>query len=160
MELENGKYRAKAVTGQWGIGKAGTGTPQVGIQFELLDRGGESITWYGFLSDKALPVTVKALRACGWEGADLSDLTGLDTHEVTLVVENEEYNDKWSPRVKFVNSNAGLSMNNVLEGDGLKAFAAEMRAKILGIDPSSAKKHASPTKRPEPPPPGDADAPF
>lgn len=161
MELENGKYRAKAVPGQWGVGVAGTGTPQVGVMFELLDRQGETISWYGFLTDKSIEITVRGLRACGWEGVELSDLSGLDKNEVVLVIENETYEGKTIPKVRFVNSSGGLTMNNVLEGNELQAFSAQMRAKIIGLELGSAKKRlaSQQQRRSEPPPPSDADKP-
>jgi hypothetical protein len=175
--IEKGKQRAKALS--WALGKASTGTVQIGVEFSLLDKPGESITWYGYLSDKAFELTIKALRACGWEGADLAELErqdcGLDKNEVVLVIEHEEYPEnsgQWQAKVAFVNSGGGVAMKTKLQGDDLKAFAAEMKGRILAMDPSSAAKRAAskpgnggkppagPAARPEPPPVDDRDIPF
>ena len=103
---------------------------------------------------------MKALRACGWQGADLSELAdrggGLDATEVVLVVEHEQatnedgtpkMDDQGEPviyaKVRWVNSSGGVAMKNQLAGDDLKAFGALMRGKILALDPSSAAKRAA-----------------
>lgn len=176
MTIAAGKYRGKAK--EWGIGKAGTGTVQVAIRFDLLDVVSEqgvcdSINYYGALSEAAYPFTVKALRACGWQGCDLTELEnnggGLDAQEVQLVVELEDYNGETRAKVRWVNTLGGLAMKDTLEGDSLKAFATQMKGKILALDPSSAKKVAANGRAPlrratapveEPPPPGDNDIPF
>jgi hypothetical protein len=167
MMIDAGNYRAKAKS--WDLGTAGSGTPQVGIEFELLDHAGQSITYYGFLTDKALPHAVKAMRSCGWQGADLADLSGMDANEVVLVVEHETYEGKTSAKVKWVNSAGGLAMSNSLQGAELSSFAAEMKGKILALDPASAKQRAAspvrsvsqpapqPSGPPEPPPISDED---
>jgi hypothetical protein len=139
--LNDGKYRAKAK--DWAVGNASTGTPQVGVVFEFLDHPGEERTWYGFLSDAALKTTVKALRACGWEGADLDMITGLDKNEVIAVLESEEYQGEVQQRIRWINSQGGLAMNNQLVGRELQDFSKAMKAKILALDPGSAAKHAA-----------------
>ena len=157
--MNDGKYRAQAK--QWEIGEASTGTPQIGVCFALLDHPGEEITWYGFLSDAALKVTIKALRTCGWTGSDLDDLSGLDANEVSLVLVAEEYpagSGTFATKVKWVNSVGGLAMGKTLDADAKKAFAAKMKAKILAVDPSSAARHAT-SKTPEKAG-GPDDAPF
>lgn len=159
--LDDGKYRAKAT--QWGLAKAGTGTPQVCVLFDLLDLPGQSITFYGSLTDASYERTVEGMRACGWQGIDLSDLAGLDTNEVQIVVKNEEYPEgsgKWSTKVKWINSLGGLAMTAPIVGDDLRAFAAQMRGKIAALDPSKAKQQrtaqtaraAVPQRQPQPPP--------
>jgi hypothetical protein len=178
--IAEGKYRGRA--SDWMLGKAGTGTEQIGVLFDFLDVTEDdgkpfSMSWYGAFTDKALPHTVKGLRACGWEGSDPSELDerkgGLDANEVQLVVEHEEYEGEMRAKIRWVNKLGGLGMNTPLEGGDLKSFGARMKAKILALDPSNAAKHAkgngkSPAAKPAPkapprddaPPPGDDDIPF
>ena len=156
--INQGKHRAKVK--DWALGVAGTGTKQIGAEFDLLDRPGETIAWYGYFTDKAFESTIKALRSMGWQGSDLSELDGhgggLDANEVTLVVEqedatnedgSEQVDDQGAPvvyaKVRWVNSAGGVAMKNQLVGDDLKAFGALMRGKILALDPSSAAKRAA-----------------
>lgn len=166
--IEPGKYRARAR--EWAFGLAKSGNEQIGVEFDLLDRPGERMTWFGSFAPKALEFTLKALRACGWTGSDLAELDanmgGLEQNEVVLVVEHEEYQGKVSARVRWVNAGGGVGMSNPLDQGGLKSFAARMRAQIVALDPGSAKKPAARpqppkrTTREEPPPHGDDDQPF
>lgn len=166
MNTGPGKYRAKAR--EWDLGETGTGKEQIGISFDLLDHPGETITYYGYFTDAALPYTVQNLRTCGWKGADLTDLTGLDANEVQLVIEEEDYESpetgevRTSLKVKFINSMGGLALKTVLDPNAKKAFAAKMRAKILGLDANGAKAHASkpPLSRSRNEPPPSDDIPF
>jgi hypothetical protein len=172
--LSPGNYRAKA--SEWAIGQASTGTMQIGVSFDLLDLPGQRITWYGFFTDSTLKTTVKALRTMGWEGSDPSEFADrggrLDTNEVQLVVEHEQdKNGETRARARWVNPAGGLAMKSVLQGNDLKAFGAQLRGKILALDPSRASQHAAakptpqrppaqPQRRPEPPPVDDGDVPF
>lgn len=185
--IEQGKYRGRAR--EWALGVAGTGTKQIGVVFDLIDKPGEAITWYGYFTDKAFDRTIESMRHCGWEGVDLSDLAGMDRNEVILVVEHEPETDesgtplndengnpRMRARVRWVNSQGGLAMANALEGNDLAAFAAQMRGRIAALDPRQARakpaarpssgqaqrpptRAGTPDGRPEPPPIGD-DIPF
>lgn len=149
--IEKGTYKAKAITGA--LGKAGTGKEQVGIEFALTDGSGNTIWWYGFFTPDALPVTLRALRACGWEGDDLSDLAGIDAHEINLVIEHEEYprgSGEIRAKVKWVNSGDGVGMKEQLAPDAAKAFAAQMKGRILALN--AAKPNGAGTKKAAPPP--------
>jgi hypothetical protein len=118
--LENGDYRAKASRGALGL--AGNGTEQVGVEFDLLDKPGNKLTWYGYFTEKGTDIALRGLRTAGWKGTDLSDLSSLsdpEVPEVILVVEQETYEGKTRPKVKFINSTGGLAMRNALdEGSG------------------------------------------
>ncbi len=161
MNIEDGKYPAKAIS--WEFGQTAKGENQIGILFALSEAPDTRLTYYGNFGDKSLPHTMKALRACGWKGSDLADLFGgqggLDTNEVLLVVENEEWQGKVRAKIKWVNPLGGVSMANPLDQAGIKAFAASMKAKIVALDPASAKVKAAPKSVPTKPTSGD-DIPF
>lgn len=130
------KKRARAITAA--IGKAGTGTHQIGIEFEFLDEPG-GITYYGALTDAAFEYTMKAIRTAGFTGDDLANLSSLsgETPEVILVIDEEEYEGKLRKKVKFINSMGGLAMKDSLQGDDLASFAKRMKGKIVAYDRSS-----------------------
>jgi hypothetical protein len=130
-------YRARAIGAA--LGSTSQGKPQIGVEFQILDGGragddsavGKSITWYGsFASEKAIEITMKALRICGWQGDDLDDLTTIDANEVAIVVE-EDQDLQGNPqiRVRWVNAlgGGGIAMKNRMDETAARAFAAEMR---------------------------------
>lgn len=168
MELEDGKYRGRSKRAL--LGRAKGGTEQVGVLFDLLDMPGRSITWYGYFTDAAFGITMKGLRTAGFKGDDLSDLSSLDESsnppEVLLVVENERYEGKLSPKVKFINSVGGLAMKDQMQGQDLDKFARRMKARIAAFDKSSGAKPAPkqtsgrPVEASQPPGDEDVDLPF
>jgi hypothetical protein len=168
-------YRGKAK--EWTMSEASTGKPMLVVLFDVLTEGADvnALTWRGFFTEATMDRTIEAMRYMGFEGDDLSDITGLDRLEVDLVVEDEEYTDeatgevKTSAKVQWVNKPRALSVKTVLEGDKLKSFAAEMKAAFRKVDaaagkrtPAPAAKRAPPTgpQGAEPPPLSDADIPF
>lgn len=169
-----GTYRARATEAQ--LGTTDTGKEQVAISFQLLTPGfeGQHLPYYGFFTEKALEVTVKALRACGWQGVDLSDLSGIDANEVNLVVEHEEYNGVTRAKVRWVNDGSVGLLKNVLGDAERKSFAQRMRGAIAAVNVGqpktqqakpAAQRQAATSSRsggvlsPEPPPYTD-DIPF
>lgn len=138
--LPEGRYRAKATEGA--LGESSNGNPQVAVCCELLDAeyAGREITWFGSFSKnkgqgKKTPLerTIETLRTFGWEGDDLSDLTGIDANEVNLVVEHEEYPEgsgDWQAKVKWVNR-GGLALKAPMSPESAKAFAAKMRGEVI-----------------------------
>lgn len=169
-------YDAKAR--EWGLGEAGSGTPQVAVFFEILtpDATHQGLTWYGSLTDNAFERTIESLRHCGWKGTDLEEIAAgkgdLNANVVSLTVEDEEYpagSGQWRTKVQWVNRRGGLAIKAPLAGDKLRAFSAQMKGKIAALDaakgtrPAAASKPANggpPTGQPEPPPITDDQLPF
>ena len=156
-----GTYRAKAIEAQ--LGFTNGGKEQVAISFQVLTPGfeGTRLAYYGTFGEKALEITVKALRACGWTGLDLSDFTGIDTNEVNLVVEHEEYNGTITAKVKWVNDGAGGLLKNVMGDSEKKSFAQRMRGQLATLGtvapkaPAAPRPAAKPVKPPATGPLGD-----
>lgn len=162
--MENGTYRGKALGAV--LGETSKGNEQVAIEFGFFDVENARLTYFGTFGEKALEHTLKALRAAGWKGDDLSDLSsigGPDAPEVDLVVENEEYEGKVRPRIRWVNPRGGPSVKAQLTPDKAKAFAARMRGAVLAHDRTHGQQRAAAPARsnraPEPPPLTDSDMP-
>jgi hypothetical protein len=164
-----GTFRAKAKS--WGLGESGTGKEQIAINFDILTEGAEfkSLNWYGYFTEDALERTVESMRHCGWTGVDVADLSGLDTNEVDLVVDEEEYQGKLQTKVKWVNRVGGLALKAPLTDERAKAFGAALRDKIKALDAGKSSRPAAARPAlssrggalpPEPPPHQDADIPF
>jgi hypothetical protein len=149
MELANGIYRARVT--QWALGKTDKGNEQVVMEFDFLDDGfvGTRMSWYGYFTEKGLPITLKALRTCGWHGSDLADLSGVEINEVSLTVENETYEGKTRPKIKWVNAVGGFNLKAPLAADEAKAFGARMKGAVLAFDKSEGKPAPKPNAKPK-----------
>lgn len=147
--IEQGRHRARAVNAELGTTK--NGNEQIGIEFELLDLPGQRIGYYGTFTERAMPITMKAMRTAGFRGNDILDLSSLqgNTPEVILVVEHEEYDGQWRAKVKWVNSLGGVSMRNALDPNAAKKFAARMRGEFMAHDMSEDGNAPPPSQMPQ-----------
>lgn len=133
--LANGKYLATATSVQ--LGFAGTNTPQVAVAFDVEgpDGGILPMTWYGFFTDAAEPMTMKALRNLGFDGETdlLTDIVdgaskSLVGARAKVTVQQEEYQGQSRSKIRFVDPEEGGPLNKApMAGDQLKAFAAQVR---------------------------------
>ena len=151
--IHAGNYKARAVEYQFGL--AETGTEQVAVTFEITEEGefhGHTIVWFGFFTEATAERTVQALRTCGWDGDDLSDLRGLDRNEVVLVIEHDEYNGKVQVRVKWVNrSGAGrIELKRKMTDAQRIALGRRLKGLVLATKPKGADTVPS-TERGSPP---------
>jgi hypothetical protein len=131
--IEPGTYRATA-TNEFNFQQAKTGSQYLRLYFRLIDNPEVTIGWSGFFTEKTQARTLEALRACGWRGDDLSQLSFPAGNEVLLVIEDEEYEGKLHSRVAFVNSIRGPSVKNAMAPQDLKMFAARMKGAIVAFD--------------------------
>lgn len=151
------RYKAKGILGA--LGKTNTGKEQVAIELEITDgeRKGDTLTWYGFFTEAAIDRTLESLRHLGWEGDDLSNLSGIDRNEVSIVVEDEEFNGVVREKVKWING-GGIAMKETLDDGAAKALAAKLRGHVIkhrqGM--KQPQKGAAPTA----PHPADSDEPL
>ncbi|HZR80343.1 MAG TPA: hypothetical protein VFD92_04525 [Candidatus Binatia bacterium] len=138
MSVPNGRLTGRACA--VGLGLTGTGKEQVAVQFNFTDHPGESLTWYGFFTEDAFDICLRALRACGWKGQSIldfqnGDLCGLDTNEVQLVVATEpDLEGTPRQRINFVNELGGLALKERLDDAQAKSFDARMRDRIKAYD--------------------------
>ncbi|HVY62177.1 MAG TPA: DUF669 domain-containing protein [Planctomycetota bacterium] len=147
--LPIGKYRARAIEAQ--LGETKTGKEQVVVRFELLNDGfeGQTITWFGvFATDKMAKRILEGLRACGWRGTDIGDLSGVTDCDVEIEVEHNTWEGKTSARVKWVNRIGGGPAVTPLAPDKARAFAARMKALATTVKPPEEKPGAGSTAPP------------
>lgn len=150
--IEAGTFKARGVEAALAV--AGNGSEQVAVQFVLLEGPdeGKHITYYGYFTDKTTERTIDSLRLCGWDGDDLSDLTGIDANEVYLVIEHDE-NDKGEARatVRWINGQGGgLAVKERMDEGTAKAFAERMKGHVLAAKQRTRGAPAS-TRQPAPP---------
>lgn len=143
LPMQKAKYQAKAVAAQFGT--SSKGNTQIAITVEVVehpDLAGSEITWLGHFTDKTTDRTIESLQHMGWQGDDLSELDQLDGAAcakllpdiIEIVVAPEEYDGDVNLKVQWVNKpGAGrFAFKEPLTGQGLKAFAAQMRGTVRG----------------------------
>lgn len=134
--IQPGKYTAVAVAEDVQWGKTKTDKVQVAIPFRIEEgqHAGHTITWFGFFTEKARERTLESLRFCGWKGNDLANLGPLD-QQVEIVVDEEEYDGKVRTKVQWVNrlGSGKVKLNETLDPNELRTFAAEMRGLAQGV---------------------------
>lgn len=149
-----------------GLGKSGTGTPYIAVLFE--NEAAERLSWYGYLSEKAIERTVKTLEDLGWvpahDGGDITALNGTDRlvgAEAEIVVEAEVYDGKERRKVKWVNRPGG-GVPKMEEGDAA-GLAASLRGRIMSAASPAPSAKPGPARAAAPaagPADDDDDLPF
>jgi len=149
MALKEGQWKVNAAVVRSVLGVAGTGKQQLAVTYEYHDEEGQRrlVTSYHFFTDAALPWTVEALRAMGWDPErnnwdvlSLDDTDILKGREVVLVLEEEEYPEgsgQFHTKVRFVNAPGGAGVER-LAPDEAKAFAADLRRRLMRAAPPKA----------------------
>ena len=132
--ISNGKYNAVCVAAD--LGTTSTGKEQVALTFSITEPGealGQEITYYGYFTAETLKHTIKALRACGWKGTRIDDLStaisGSGGLEVALVIEQEPTRDGsgMRPRVRWVNPpGGGAALKDPMSLDQKALFAKKL----------------------------------
>lgn len=143
--IPEGKYKARAT--ECVFNQDDKGRPQAIIRFDILDgeAAGDTITTYRYFNGGAADFSIKALDAigCRMEGGDVTDIEGMGV-ECELVIEHEEYNGKWSAKVKYINKLRGPLVEN-MDATAKKSFAESMKAQVLAIREGSKSKGAPTT---------------
>ena len=92
--VPDGEYTGKVVSGKL-ITASKRGTPGYECIVEVTEKpyDGKKMVWHGWMSPDASVRSMEALIAagCTFPGDDTTNLEGLTSNEVTLVVETEEY---------------------------------------------------------------------
>jgi hypothetical protein len=122
-----GRYAAVALDAQ--LGMSSKGTEQIAVKFQI--EGGRTITWYGYFSDAAYMGTLKAMRAMGFKGQDVTDLSSIHGGKCIVVIEHEpDLNGNPRDRVKWVNALNTPMMKSQMNTAQTATFASKMKARI------------------------------
>jgi hypothetical protein len=147
--IEPGKYIATALSAEFGASKE-KGTEYVRVVFQL-EGAADTIAWDGYFTEKTTQRTIESLRYCGctFPGDDVTNLAGLGSQQVQLVVEHEHYKEKTYPRVKWVNRLGAADVANALDGGAKKSLATRLKGAVVaarvaeGAVPKAAPKPAA-----------------
>lgn len=162
--IPKGKYKARASGGEFAV--ASTGTEFVFVGFEITSEGdwkGHAIGWKGFFTEATTERTIESLRyaGCTFPGNDITNLEGLGSREVQLVIDHEQ-NDKgeWWPRVQWVNRVGVQVKDEQRMSAGAKAsFKQRMKAALIAGG-ASASAGGAPERGQNDPPAWTEEPPF
>ena len=106
--MKPGKYVARATAHRFDASQK-TGTECICVTLEVAGdpfdgTADESIEWVGWLTEKSTPRVIRDLKTMGWDCVSFAEMAGLGDEQVEIVVEEEEFNGRTSPRVRYVNS--------------------------------------------------------
>jgi hypothetical protein len=138
-----------AAARSWQFGKTAKGGEQIAVLFEILEGpdAGNSVTWFGYFTEKTVDRTIEALRYCGMEGDDLSAIRELP-NKVQIVVEHETYEGKTRAKVAWVNQLGGgaIKLNNPMDDRELKSFSARMRSAVARVPRVEGERAGAPQR--------------
>src|SRR5208337_1473042 len=101
-EMRAGRFKARGIAGSQQYGEAGANkTLQIAVDLNIPDLG-RSVTTFLYFSTAAKPYSIERLRALGWKGNDIRDLSGIDANEVDVEVRSEPYEGKQQWRVEIL----------------------------------------------------------
>ena len=128
-----GIYKGKGVKGSEQYGESPNGNLELVLQLEVLIAEGDSrrFSTVLYFSGEAAPYSIPRLRALGWEGNDISDLTGIDKNEVAIEIGYPVDPTDNKPKRKVQISTGGGVFNTKKPMDP-KVFAAKVGA-ITGL---------------------------
>lgn len=124
--IEKGTYRGRAIAGSEQYGTTSKGNDQIVLELDLLDIG-ERVSTFLVFSDNSAEFSVDRLRACGWEGEDLSNLQGIDRNEVSVSVWYEEYQGKEQMKVEIATGGGRVVLDAPMDDKAKRAFGARFR---------------------------------
>jgi hypothetical protein len=78
-----------------------------------------------YFSTASREFSVERLRACGWKGTNIADLTGVDTNDVDIEIRQEEYEGKTRNKYEIMTGGGRFSTKNPIDP---KMFAAKFEA--------------------------------
>lgn len=147
-----GKYNARGV--EAALGYTNGGKEQVAVELVILDGEyqGHSITWYGYFTDKTTDRTLESLKLLGWPCDNLFDLSGIDTNDVSITIEEEpDEQGEQRSRVRWINKpgGGGPALKERMTDEQARAFSARMKGAMLASKINGGAK-PTPAARPVP----------
>jgi hypothetical protein len=117
-----GTYKARILKDTFQFGESENGTPQMSLMVSVPDLGtfGTSL----FFSAGAAPYSYAKLKAAGWKGSDLSDLSGLGDSDVLVTIKYETYEGKQQMRVELAGGGGFTPAKPMSQQDFAKKVAA------------------------------------
>ena len=166
--LKSGKHTCRVaapVNGWFCESKTGTAGLRLPLEITGGECSGTHVEYIAWLSQAALDRSVKTLAdVFGWDGnlaalASLVDSGPFVGRECEITVEDEEYNGKMYPKIKWLNKAGGGSGAKPLAKDAVAEMVAKLNATAmkLAAEPKDDAPKAAPKSAPKPPKDADLD---
>jgi len=146
LDIKAGIYKARVVKqpdGEWAqYGESNNQTPQINLDVELQLDGGKTFraTTPLYFSPAAAQYSIDRLRACGWKGADLTNLEGVGDNEVSVEVSHEEYEGDLKTKVQIMSGAGRFNVANPVEKASWAAKVAAITGNSGAAAPAAAPK--------------------
>ncbi len=140
-KIPAGTYRAKGIAGSEQYGLTSNGNDQIVLDLELFDIG-ETVSTFLVFTDAAAQYSIDRLRALGWSGSDLSNLSGFDQNEVEVRVKYEVYKGEEKMKVEILTGGSRVKLQEQMDDRARKAFAAKFASHTKGSTPNAAPQQA------------------
>jgi hypothetical protein len=125
--ISAGIYKGKGVAGSEQYGTTKNGHDQIVLDLDLTDIG-ERVSTFLVFSDAAAPYGIERLRALGWSGSDLSDLTGIDLNEVDVEVKYEDWQGDMKMKVQILTGGGRVVLKQTMTDKDKRAFGAKFKS--------------------------------
>jgi hypothetical protein len=109
------------------------GTPELILQCIVPELGRELSVVLYFSTEQNALISMEMLRATGWKGTDLSDLSGIGEKEFAVGVAYEMYNGEEKMKTTILTGAGRIKSSNPID---LKSFAAAVNM-IMGKKPGA-----------------------
>jgi hypothetical protein len=121
---KQGVYKARAIKGSEQYGESSNKNQQIYIDFKFPELN-RQYTIILSLSPAAYPYSIQRLRALGWDGDRISDLTGIDKNEVDVDLTHETWEGKQQVKLNIRSGGGRIVAQNPVDP---KAFEAKFNA--------------------------------
>lgn len=135
-KIPSGTYKGRAVADSAQYGHTKNGHEQIVIDLMVtVPMAGDveeekRLSTFLVFSDAAAPYAVERLRACGWQGDDLTDLRGIDANEVDVTVKYEMYNGEEKLKVDILTGGGRVVVKDQMSESQKRAFAARLKGTV------------------------------
>lgn len=150
--IPKGNYRAKADPSGADFGQSGKGSDFVLIPYVITqgEYAGTVLGYRGFFTEKTTARTIESLMysGCTFPSGEVTDLTGLGSTEVEIVVDHEEYEGKWYARIQWVNKPFGISEQQKMDPSKKADFGSRMRGALAAVRQDMAQRGTLPVPTP------------
>ena len=151
-----GFHKGRIIAGSEQFGTTKNGTDQIVLDVDLTDLR-RQVSVVLFFSEKAAPYALEKLRACGWTGDDVTQLSGIDANEITVVVKYEVFEGKERLRADIATTGGRITLESPMDAPAKRGFAARMKAAAKTVPRATPVQSQ---KRPAAPETDEDDVPF